>query len=307
VYAIFIIAVLSPIAAHILKRSHADKIESIPLPFPRWGWWGLFLCAAAWTLAWTRFSWFAIFQPHTFTPLWLGYIVTLNALTYRRLGRCPILDQPLRFLLLFPASSAFWWFFEYLNRYVQNWHYVGPELSDLEYFLYATLSFSTVLPAFASTREWLLSHPSIVQRFRGFAPIHVPWPRLVAALTLLMAGIGLFFLGIVPHHLLALLWISPLVILVSFQALLGEDHLFKALPQGNWAIILSSALASLMCGFFWEMWNYWSLAKWIYRIPFVYRFQIFEMPLLGYAGYLPFGVECAVIVSLLLPLPRSKV
>jgi hypothetical protein len=43
------------------------------------------------------------------------------------------------------------------------------------------------------------------------------------------------------------------------------------------------------------MWNFHSLAKWIYAVPFVNRFHLFEMPLLGYAGYLPFGLECAVI------------
>ena len=35
-------------------------------------------------------------------------------------------------------------------------------------------------------------------------------------------------------------------------------------------------------------------------MPYVHRFQIFEMPLLGYAGYLPFGVECEVIAELFL-------
>jgi hypothetical protein len=43
------------------------------------------------------------------------------------------------------------------------------------------------------------------------------------------------------------------------------------------------------------MWNYFSLAKWEYSIPLVHRFEVFEMPLLGYAGYLPFGLECLVI------------
>ena len=55
------------------------------------------------------------------------------------------------------------------------------------------------------------------------------------------------------------------------------------------------ALAALLCGFFWEMWNFHSLAKWIYQVPYVQRYPIFEMPLLGYAGYLPFGLECALL------------
>jgi hypothetical protein len=47
------------------------------------------------------------------------------------------------------------------------------------------------------------------------------------------------------------------------------------------------------------MWNYYSYAKWIYTIPYVQRFEIFEMPLLGYAGYLPFGLACAVIAGMI--------
>jgi hypothetical protein len=35
-------------------------------------------------------------------------------------------------------------------------------------------------------------------------------------------------------------------------------------------------------------------------VPFVHRFQIFEMPLLGYAGYLPFGLECLAVADLFL-------
>jgi hypothetical protein len=58
------------------------------------------------------------------------------------------------------------------------------------------------------------------------------------------------------------------------------------------------ALAALCCGLFWEMWNAHSLARWQYALPYVERFRIFEMPALGYAGYLPFGLECALICDL---------
>jgi len=59
------------------------------------------------------------------------------------------------------------------------------------------------------------------------------------------------------------------------------------------------ALAALVCGLFWEMWNYGSLAHWEYSVPLVHRFEIFHMPLLGYSGYLPFGLECLAIGKLL--------
>ena len=60
-----------------------------------------------------------------------------------------------------------------------------------------------------------------------------------------------------------------------------------------------AALAGLVCGFFWEMWNYGSLAHWEYSVPLVHRFEIFQMPLLGYSGYLPFGLECLAVARLL--------
>jgi hypothetical protein len=223
----------------------------------------------------------------------------MNALTFRRQGRCLLLDDPFPFLLLFPASAAFWWLFEYLNRFVQNWHYTGVQFSPLEYFLYASLSFSTVLPAFASTREWVASFPTL-GRFQRFFPLVVPRPNRVALLTLVAAGTGLLLLGIYPDYVFPLLWISPLLILVSLQALMKQPHVFSSLGQGDWRGILSSALAALVCGFFWEMWNYYSLARWVYHIPFVQHLHLFEMPLLGYAGYLPFGVECAVVVEMVL-------
>jgi hypothetical protein len=71
------------------------------------------------------------------------------------------------------------------------------------------------------------------------------------------------------------------------------------MTRGDWRPLLQPALAGLACGFFWELWSYGSLAQWHYSIPHVQRFHLFEMPVLGYAGYLPFGVLCAVVADLL--------
>jgi len=298
-YGLFILVLLFPFIRHSLKKPATGFRNPISTSFPWWGYVGIFFVATFWILAWSRIPWFRVFQPFTFTPLWVGYIISMNALTFRRQGHCLLLDHPFSFLLLFPASAAFWWLFEYLNRFVQNWHYTGVEFSPLEYFLYAGFSFSTVLPAFASTREWLASFPAL-GGFQSFLPLRVHRPTRVALLTLLAAGTGLLLLGIYPDYVFPLLWISPLLIMVSLQALMKEAHALSPLGHGDWRGVLSSALAALVCGFFWEMWNYYSLARWVYHIPFVQHLPLFEMPLLGYAGYLPFGVECAVVVEMVL-------
>ena len=275
-------------------------------PFPWWGWLGIVVGILAWFLAWTRFDWFARFQPHTFSPLWFSYILVVNAICVRRSGRCLMTDRPGLFLLLFPASAIFWWFFEYLNRFVQNWHYVGATFSPWAYFWYATLPFSTVLPAVLSTRHCLLGAGWITRSCAQWRPIVLSHPLPIAAGGLMLSAAALAGIGVQPNYLFPFLWVSPLLIIICLQTLMKERHIFSVIAAGDWHGAVAAALAALVCGFFWEMWNYFSLAKWTYSVPLVHRFLIFEMPLLGYGGYLPFGLECMVIGAMLEKLFNSN-
>jgi hypothetical protein len=287
------------------------RYASTPLPaadaatkrsvFPRWGWAALLWLVVSWTLAWTRFPWFESLQQHTFTPLWLGYIGVVNALTVRRTGTCLLSREPARFAALFPLSALFWWFFEYLNRFVANWRYTGiSDFGALEYTFFATLAFSTVLPAVTSTADWLRTVPRLDAAFAHWRPLRVPHPGRVAAVVLLLTTLSLSMLGVFRQFVFPLVWISPVLVILCLQALSGRHTVLASLACGDWRGIACFAAAALVCGFFWEMWNYGSLARWEYSIPRVERFRIFEMPLLGYAGYLPFGIECAAIADLVL-------
>jgi hypothetical protein len=285
----------SPSAPRTVRRTVPTRA------FPWWGWLAVGLMGHTWILAWTRQPWFGVFQPYTFTPLWVAYIVVINALTWRRSGRCLLTHETVFFLKLFPLSAAFWWFFEYLNRFVQNWWYIlGTEFSPLQYFIAATLPFSTVLPAVLSTEEWLATHPRSTAGLDCFIPIRFSQSTSVAWITLAFSGAGLFFIGWFPDQLFPLLWVAPLILLLAFRALGNHPSFFPEVEKGDWRRIYRVGLAALICGFFWEMWNLNSLAKWIYTVPYVGRFHLFEMPILGYAGYLPFGLECAVIAEIFL-------
>jgi hypothetical protein len=296
----FTLAWVVPFVVHAIRapdpRRRAKRERG---RFPWWGWAAMVVNVGWWVLAWNRFAWFAPLQRFTFLPLWLTYVLVVNGLTMRRTGRCLMLRRPRFFLLLFPLSAGFWWFFEYLNRFVQNWRYEEVQMfSPAEYICGATLAFSTVLPAVLSTRELLLTFP-VFNKFRSFASVRTSRPRVVAVAVLVASGVGLACIGRFPRVLFPLLWISPLLIAVSIQALFGDRHVFSGLPEGNWRPVISAALAALVCGVFWETWNIYSLAKWVYNVPLVSRFKVFEMPLIGYAGYLPFGLECAVLGELL--------
>ncbi|MGD9851334.1 MAG: hypothetical protein AB7T38_08705 [Nitrospirales bacterium] len=267
-------------------------------PFPWWGWVALLCVLCGWLLAWTRFPWLADLQLHTFSMLWFGYIFLINASTFSRTGNCLFENQRTIFLSLFPLSAAFWWIFEYLNQFVHNWHYVNlPNLSPFAFFLLTSLSFSTVLPAVLSTTEWLRSFHGLTAPFTHWRPVPA-CNSLVAGWILLTTGsLWLLMVGVWPAFLFPALWLSPLFLFLGYSVIRREPTVLNDLALGNWLSVVLPALAGLCCGFWWELWNSGSHVHWEYSIPLVHGFQLFEMPILGYAGYLPFGLECLVITE----------
>jgi hypothetical protein len=304
---LFVLTVCLPFAWQFFVSATAATKSSPKIDnkekFPYWGWSGLCLLIGSWILAWNRFEWFARLQPYTFFPLWLGYIITVNGLTYRNQGTCLLLRDPAGFYSLFASSSLFWWGFEYLNRFVRNWHYLGVEdFSAAGYFLHATVCFSTVLPAVLATQEFLLSYSIFHLAWRNlWRPSHIyRHSPLPAWCVLFLAVFCLGGFGFRPDQLYLMLWLTPLMLLTALQALMGEQTIFFELRTGDWRQIWSSALAALICGFFWEMWNFKSYAHWVYTVPYVERYHLFAMPLIGYAGYLPFGVICLAVAKFFL-------
>jgi hypothetical protein len=57
------------------------------------------------------------------------------------------------------------------------------------------------------------------------------------------------------------------------------------------------------------MWNFLSYPKWIYHVAWGGWLHMFEMPLLGYGGYLPFSLELFALYHLvqgMLGYPRTE-
>lgn len=306
--ALLVIVAVFPFVGKVVRyRGSAGAISGSSASLPWWGWLGIAWLAVAWLLAWSRLAWFAPFQTTTFTLLWVAYIVIVNALTWRRTGQCMLIDRTAYFLTLFPLSAAFWWLFEYLNRFVQNWYYMGTgTLGAWDYFWQATLPFATVLPAVLGTRELLASFPRLSGGLGDAWSVRWLLSRRIAWIALMVSGVGLAAVGVWPNALFSLLWLAPLALITASQVIMGETSILNGPAVGDWREIWQAALAGLVCGFFWEMWNYQSLAHWEYSVPLVHRFEIFHMPLLGYSGYLPFGLECLAAARLLDILWRGR-
>ena len=288
------------------RPAPARKLQACA--FPWWGWLGAAVLAVGWILSWNyRFEWFPALPARiqvqvSYAPIWAGFILVMNALCVKRSGHSPMTDHPLAYAATFPVSSLFWWFFEYLNRYVWNWYYLGiSTIGAAEYTFYATICFASVLPGVCAVAAWLHTFPVFADEvYADMARVNLRKPSWCVFLGVL-AAIGLFGIVFFPDYAYPFLWISPLTVFLLVQFLMKEPCVLDSFSRGNWSLFIRFALASLVCGFCWETWNYFALAKWVYSVPWVHRFQIWEMPLIGFGGYLPFGVECAAVTAWILP------
>ena len=265
---------------------NTQSIKKTPIHF----WLGLILIILFWILNWSlnglRTHW-------GFFPLWLGYCLTIDGLVYIRKGTSLLKRNVFSYIMLFVISAPAWWLFEFFNHFTQNWLYDGKEFfTDFEYALLASLSFSTVMPAVFGTAELVSTFNWIKKRGAGkeLKPTNKNLSTIfslgIVMLVLLLLFPGIFYVFI---------WISIFFIIEPVNVLLKNKSLLFYTSEGNWKPILSLIIGCLICGFFWEMWNNFSYPKWIYNVPGVNFMHLFEMPLLGYLGYISFSLELYAI------------
>ncbi|HVO73887.1 MAG TPA: hypothetical protein VMT35_07680 [Ignavibacteriaceae bacterium] len=254
--------------------------------FPLYGWFGIFLVILFWTLNWSlsglRTHW-------GFFPLWLGYCLTIDSLVFIRKGTSMLRRNLFIYILLFFISVPVWWLFEFFNGITRNWIYIGSSsFSDTEYYLLASLSFSTVMPSVLETAEFAGTFKWIKNSKPG---LKIGTDLIILSILFISGFIMLLLLVIFPEIFYPLLWLSLYLIIDSINAAAGNNSLLLFTAKGDWRIIFSLFTGCLICAFFWEMWNFYSYPKWIYRLPGVNVLKIFEMPLPGYIGYFPFSLE----------------
>lgn len=240
------------------------------------------------------YSWF-------YTFAWWSYILFLQAFLYHRSRSSPLFDSPGAFFLLLPLSVTVWLVFEAFNFRLQNWHYSNlPQSTALRWAGYA-VSFSTVLPGIFSTM-WTLEHFLGMERKRTH-PLTNPNASYGYQIAL---GLAFLFLPLLlPRFFFPLVWGGFIFLLEPINRHLGFDSLteqWETVSLRRFTILLFSGL---ICGILWEFWNYWAGSKWVYTVPFVGGWKVFEMPILGFLGFPPFAVECYAMTSFLAGLLAS--
>jgi hypothetical protein len=257
---------------------------------------GIFLLVISWYLNWSLDG---LRTHYLFFPLWLGYSLLVDGLVYKQTGSSLLKRSWKKYFLLFVVSIPVWWIFEGLNLRTQNWLYLGREyFTDLEYFLYASLCFSTVIPAVFGSAELVNSFKWVKNLKRG---PRIPAGKISLLVLLVMGFVTLALLLIWPGYFYVFLWLSVFLILDTINHFRGHRSLVFFTDKKDWRPLISLALGCLMCGFFWELWNFYAYPKWVYNTPGVEFIYIFEMPVLGYLGYIPFAFEIFAFYHFLVP------
>jgi hypothetical protein len=284
---------------------------------PWWFYVGLTIMLASWYEHWFGTS---PAVRYSFMPLWWGFIVTIDGIVFFRTGgRSMLATEFDRFIVIAIVSMPAWGFFEVMNYYAcEFWVYPHTELfPPVKFALWHFSSFSVVLPAIFEWYTLLHTFDSLWNRWHRGPAISIR--RRSTWIVFAVGAISLVLFGALPFELLPVFWLGPPCTLAAALVALRFWTPFRPIATGNWSPAVLVALASLANGFFWEIWNWGSEHLrdgpslnpnyWYYEIPYVNWPHLYsEMPVLGYFGYLPFGVlawVCWLVAAHLLDLEPS--
>jgi hypothetical protein len=258
--------------------------------FPPYGWAGFILLLAAEWLLFQRVWPITVY----FTPIaWTAYLLIVDAMIFASRGRSRFHDSPAQIVWMAILSIPLWLIFEAYNLRLANWTYVGLPENAAARLLGFGWSFATITPAVLLTGE-------LVESFGWFKPSNALRFSRTAHNAMIAFGTACLILPLLlpqwlAAYLFALVWIGFVFLLDPINHRLGLPSLLNDLAGGYHGRFWSLFVSGWVCGWLWEFWNFWSSAKWHYIFPMFQDWRIFEMPIPGYLGFLPFALECFVM------------
>jgi hypothetical protein len=236
--------------------------------------------------------------PMFFTPImWWGYILFVDSLVLKLSGGSLITTWKRSFLWMLPISIVSWLIFEAYNLRLANWEYLNMSESFAVRLLGYILSFATITPAIYETAH-LVQAIFFAEGLRGKK---VAFSRGAVRLLMIVGALFMIVPLLVPagisRYLFGLVWVGAVPLFDPLSRKLGAPSLLADLARGEWAAFHSFFVSGLVCGFLWEFWNAWAWTRWVYRVPFGSGIKFFEMPSVGFLGFLPFALECYVMFN----------
>lgn len=234
----------------------------------------------------------SFFNPIAFAAMWTGAALLMWSASpegypgVRRHGALALVSVPL------------WWWFELVDMRTENWRYVNPfEPGPLWYALLSSIAFATVVPA-------IVAATALVRRFAPGNPVLSAAPARIGRRQILIGAALQALVFAFPTQAYPLVWVAPFLIADGAAALVSGRGLVADMLAGRWREAAVIAAAGLVCGLLWEFWNSRAVPSWEYDVPLLGFWKIFEMPLLGYFGYIPFAWSIVRLVDVLDELSR---
>lgn len=259
-------------------------------PLPVHGWLGLAALGGAEWLMFRGIEPVATF----FTPIaWTAYLLVADAAAFAVRGRSWMRTAPRELAHATILSVPLWLLFEAYNLRLPNWNYDGLPMSWLLATLGYGWSFATITPAIFETAD-------LVESFGWFARGRAKQISPRAEQAMMVCGVLCLAAPLIPPrhigaYLFGLVWVGFLLLLDPLNRRLRLSSLLGDLARGRRSLFYSLLVSGWVCGWLWEFWNYWAAAKWHYVFPILQGAKIFEMPVPGYLGFLPFALECYVM------------
>jgi len=158
----------------------APQPSPTPGRFPAWFWLGAAVTLFFWWLMWKRVTPFGDLVYYAFTPLWWGFIITLDGLVYQRTGGYSLLaSRPRTLLISAVVSLVGWTLFEYFDYFaLGNWFYPNsyeiPALSHATVVALFLVAYTTVWPAVFEWYILLNSCPKLANRYSQGPRLSLP-------------------------------------------------------------------------------------------------------------------------------------
>jgi hypothetical protein len=300
------------------KVKNEDHTPVQKVAFPIWFWVGLIMWGSAMICFVFQLEYPKLLVNWADLPLFWGLTLMLDGWVYiRRGGHSIIKDYPKAIIGIGVSAILGWLIFEYLNNFVlESWYYPkGTLIPEDEFVIYAVLGSSGLIPP-------AIEFYALLKTFKGLSLKYTQGPKITFPnwalyLVLAISLLSLFLAPYYPDVLFPALWYSPLMLIAVVLTKCKIWTPFTPVKNGDYSYVILLSLSYFFLGLCLECFNYlsathvlgepnacgdvnkvidvtYNASYWVYSIPYLSKYHLFEMPVLGFLGYFPFGIYCAV-------------
>jgi len=226
---------------------------------------------------------------------WWSFILIIDSLNFRRTKSSPLSKSTTVFLFTAFISVFVWLIFELFNLRLRNWTYHDLPPALWERWLGYFIAFASVIPAVTEIALFIRSF------FKGreFSLFKIRVSPFFSKILFILGVFSVILSLTWPRIFFPFVWLCFIFLLEPLNYRLKNRTFLREVEEERWSQFLSWILAGLVTGILWEFWNFWAASHWKYSLPYLNFWRVFQMPVFGYTGFLPFALEIFALYQIL--------